>query len=169
MDVALEVLSLDLEDITALLHSRVQTKPLAFTGVVTGELKMRGALSRPEINGRLVAYNGRFKALDYESIVLNIEGTYPLLRLPDVVVTSAEGLSLRVKGAVDLSDFAHLDRQVRAFQRIPIVSSSGGRPEWVFKRLSSDGASKTEMKYFLMKDDRWDASAVVGVQKSIGF
>ena len=171
MDVALEVLSLDLEDITALLHpqAQVKTRPLAITGVVTGELKMRGVLSRPDISGRLVAYNGRFKALNYESIALDIDGTYPLLGLPDVVVTSAEGLSFRVKGAVDLSDLAHLDRQVRLFQRVPMVSSSGGRPEWVFKRLTSDGANKTEMKYFLMKDDRGDASAVVGVQKSMGF
>ncbi|MBF0122438.1 MAG: hypothetical protein HQL21_03380 [Candidatus Omnitrophica bacterium] len=169
MDVAFEVLSLDLEDMMALIHPQVKTKPLAFTGVVTGELKMRGAFSRPEVSGRLVAYNGRFKVLDYDSIVLNIDGTYPLLRLPEVIITSAEGLSFRVKGAVDLSDLAHLDRQVRLFQRVPIVASSGGRSEWVFKRLTSDGASKTEMKYFLMKDDRGDASAVVGVQKSIGF
>jgi hypothetical protein len=169
MDIALEVLSLDLEDITALLHPQVKTKPLGVTGVVTGAIKMRGALSRPEISGRLVAYNGRVKALDYESVVLDFDGSFPLLRLPDVIVTSAEGLSFRVKGALDLTDLAHLDRQVRHFQRVPIVSSSGGRPEWVFKRTTSEGSQKTEMKYFLMKDDRGDAAAVLGVQKSIGF
>ena len=86
MDVTLEVLSLDLDDITSLIHPQVKTKPLGLTGVVTGELKMRGALLRPDVSGRLVAYNGRFKALDYESIALEVFGTYPLLRLPDVTV-----------------------------------------------------------------------------------
>jgi hypothetical protein len=169
MDAVLRIQSLDLEDVAVLIQPKVQTKTFPMTGVVTGEIRMRGEILRPQLNGRLAAYNGRFKAMGYETIFLDFEGAYPLVRLTDIVLTTEEGLSFQIKGVVDLGDLANLGTQIRHFERVPTVSSSGPRPEWVFMRQHSERDSRTEMKYFLMQDDRGDTSAVVGVQKTIGF
>ena len=59
--------------------------------------------------------------------------------------------------------------QVRHFHGMPVVETSAERRSWTVKSLGGSGDSKTEMKYLFLKDDRGDAEAVLGVQKSIGF
>ena len=113
--------------------------------------------------------HGRDKNFDFDNILLDFEGTWPLIRLKDSLITQAEGFSFKFKGVVDLSDLANLSTQVRLFQKVPIVSSDKAKREWVFKSQRDGRDMKTEMKYFLLKDDRGDTGAVLGVQKSLEF
>lgn len=169
MNISLELLSADLEDILPFVRKKLGEKPFALTGVVTGGVSLSGPWSRPEIRGRLVSYNGRLKSLDYDSIVLDFEGAYPVLRLRDAVVTQTEGLSFKLAGAIDLSRIEQIGTQLRMLQKMPVFSDNNNRREWVLRRLRSPGEATIETSYFLMQDERNKSSAVVGVRKSIEF
>jgi len=165
----IDLLPLDLEEAGTFLGIDTKNKPMPLTGMATGMVNLNGALDRPDIKGRLAFYNGRLKAFDYDSILLDFEGTWPLVRLKDSLINQTEGFSFKFKGVLDLSDLADLGTQVRMFQKVPIVSVDKAKREWVFKRQRDGRDMKTEMKYFLMKDDRGDTGAVLGVQKSLEF
>jgi hypothetical protein len=164
-----DLLPLDLEEAGSFLGLDGKKGSMTLTGVATGVVNLNGPLDRPDIKGRLAFYNGRLKAFNYDNIVLDFEGTWPLVRLKDSLITQAEGFSFKFKGVLDLSDLASLGTQVRMFQKIPIVSVDKAKREWVFKRQRDGRDLKTEMKYFLLKDDRGDTGAVLGVQKSLEF
>jgi hypothetical protein len=169
INITVDLLPLDLEEAVNFLGLESKGKPMPLTGVATGMVNLNGALDRPDIKGRLAFYNGRLKAFDFDSIMLDFEGTWPLVRLKDSLVTQAEGFSFKFKGVLDLSDLANLSTQVRMFQKVPIVSEDKAKREWIFKRQRDGRDLKTEMKYFLLKDDRGDTGAVLGVQKSLEF
>jgi hypothetical protein len=169
MNITVEMLSLDLEEAASFLGLGSLPKSVPLTGMATGFVNVNGPLGKPDIRGRFGLYNGRLKAFDYDSIILDFEGTWPLVRLKDSLLTQAEGFSFKFKGVLDLSDLANLGTQIRLFQRVPIVSEDSAKREWVFKRQRDGRDLKTEMKYFLLKDDRGDTGAVLGVQKSLEF
>jgi hypothetical protein len=169
MNLTVEMLSLDLEEASSFLGLKQQSKGLLLTGIATGILNLNGSLEKPDIKGRIGFFNGRLKGLDYDSISLEFDGTWPVVRLTDSLLTQAEGFSFKFNGVIDLSDLTNLSSQIRLFQRVPIVSEDSAKREWVFKRQRDGRDLKTEMKYFLLKDDRGDTGAVLGVQKSLEF
>jgi hypothetical protein len=169
INITVDLRPLDLEEAGRFLGIESKGRPIPLTGVATGMVNLNGALARPDIKGRVAFYNGRLKAFDFDSIILDFEGTWPLVRLKDSLITQAEGFSFKFNGVLDLSDLASLGTQVRMFQKVPIVSVDKAKREWVFKRQRDGRDLKTEMKYFLMKDDRGDTGAVLGVQKSLEF
>lgn len=172
MDLALDVVSADIEEISAIvrvLNGISTSDPLTFTGVMKGAFHMSGKLPRPFVQGRLSAYNGRVKNFYFDTISLDFDGQYPLINIKEALITQAEGLSFRLAGGLDVSDWAGLPAQVRLLKKFPMVTSDDNRREWVFKRVQSSDATRTEMKYFFTKNDRGDTEAVLGIQKSIGF
>ena len=172
MKLNIEVVSADIEEVSAIIRAVCgahSADPLMFTGVMKGAFNVSGKWPRPHVQGRLAAYNGRVKAFDYDTISLDFDGQYPLLNIKEALITQAEGLSFRLAGGLDVSDWAGLPVQVAALKKFPMVTADDNRREWVFKRMQSPDATRTEMKYFFTKNDRGDTEAVVGIQKSIGF
>jgi hypothetical protein len=169
MNIVIDVLSLELEEAAGFLGLANKSVSPPLTGVATGIINVGGTLGRPDVKGRVNFYNGRLNGLDYESILLDFEGAWPLVRVRDSLITQAEGFSARFDGFLDLSDLASLSAQIALFQRAPIVSTDSDRREWVFKSQRDERDMKTEMKYFLLKDDRGDTGAVLGAQKSLEF
>ena len=172
MDLNIEVVSADIEEISAIIRAVCATgtpDPLMFTGVMKGAFSVSGKWPRPYVQGRLAAYNGRVKTLDYDTISLNFDGQYPLLDIKEALISQSQGLSFRLAGGLDVSDWAGLPAQVRNLKKFPMVTSNDNRREWVFKRIQSGDEARTEMKYFFTRNDRGDTEAVLGIQKSIGF
>ncbi|MBF0485293.1 MAG: hypothetical protein HQL16_02140 [Candidatus Omnitrophica bacterium] len=163
-----ELLSADLEDVERMVLSD-QKRGFDLSGVITGAVALSGPLAKPEIKGHFSSYNGRIKTLNYDSIILQFEGTYPMIRLNDSLVTQAEGFTFKVAGPIDLSDMPKLAMQIRQLKKSPIVTADKNKREWVFKRLSSEKDSVTEMKYFFTKDDRGDTQGVLGMEKRFDF
>ncbi|MBF0569321.1 MAG: hypothetical protein HQL18_00895 [Candidatus Omnitrophica bacterium] len=169
MNLSLSLLSVDLEQFVAFLNRGQDMHSFPVSGLVTGTLNLQGPFNRPDVQGHLVAYNGQLKNIDYDTITIDFDGIYPLLRLREVVLTQREGLTAKVAGSLDLSQLASLGDQVKLLKGIPIVSKESNREAWVLKRTNSSEDSKTDMSYFLMKDERGNSSGVLGIQKSIGF
>jgi hypothetical protein len=168
-NLSLEIVSSDLERFFGLFQDNSALRVPDVSGIVTGALTLTGPLLKPFVKGHLAAYNGCFKALCYDTILLQLEGTFPRIQLNDSMVTHADGFSFNIAGSVDLSDLAHVPYQVRQLRKVPIIAQGKDRREWVFKRLRDDRDSVTEMKYLWLKDDRGDAEGVLGFEKKIGF
>lgn len=144
--------------------------PLAgVTGTVSANLQVSGALRAPRLQGRLNAVNGSFGALFYDSIGLQFVGTYPQLELLESLVMPSERAGVKISGRLDFSDWHNLGAQAARLRRSPVVSEERDRRGWVLQRMQAEDNSVTELKYLLLKDDRGDASAFLGIQKSIGF
>ncbi len=172
LNVSVEVLSADIEEVSAIVRAvrgLNASDPLTFSGVMKGSFNVSGQWPRPFIQGRLSAYNGRVKEFDYDTISLDFTGQFPLINIREALITQAEGLSFRLAGGLDVSDWAGLPAQVRELKKFPMVTADDNRREWVFKRTVSSDDMRTEMKYFFTKNDRGDTEAVLGIQKSIGF
>ena len=169
MDVALDLLSADLEEFFALLHGHGLMK-LPLSGTVTGSLVLQGPLARPLVSGRLAAYEGRWKDFGYETIDLRFKGTYPMLRLEDGRLISSDGPSFRLEGAIDLGDLARLGTQVRHLKRELIVADDVGAGSRAFRLNVSDGHA-TRLKSFVTgdADGRNQGEQVIGIEKQIGF
>jgi autotransporter translocation and assembly factor TamB len=153
----------------AFMHQRVSMKPLKLTGALNAELMIQGPVFHPQVTGRLEATNGSMKTLAYDRIILNFDGVYPLITLRDSLVTQEQGMTIAVDGLIDLADLQSLSTQVRMLNRSAIIDQGRDGRSWVFKRIQEEDDSMMEMKYLLRKDDRGDTSAVIGIQKSIGF
>ncbi len=172
VDMTCDVVSADIETVAGCIQRFFPQAGKSWSdvsGILKGSLHFSGAWPRPGIKGRVEVYSGRLKGFDYESILLDVDGGYPLLEVKMASVTGPEGLAFRLAGTLDLSDTGSLMEQVRHFRRITVVETSANRRSWTLKSTETDRNSKTEMKYLFLKDDRGDAEAVLGVQKSIGF
>ncbi len=163
----IDLLPVDIEEALALLGYGEEA--FEMTGMASGTLNIEGPLRRPGIKGKLSFYNGELKAYPYENILLQFEGTYPVITLKESRVSQMSGFSFNLAGSVDLLKLDRLPVQLKELKRTPIVSGADvNKREWVFKRVS-EGDAVTEMKYLFLKDDRGDTEGVLGFERKIGF
>jgi hypothetical protein len=146
-------------------------KPPPLSGIVTGGMSLKGPLGRLAWNGQLSAYNGRLKHFDYERIDLRFDGEYPMVRLSNGAVISAEGPKFKVEGALDLSDMTRISTQLRQLKHDFVVSENDSGRAWTISRLSDRPEQATQLKSFVSGalDGRGEGSNAIGFQKQIGF
>jgi hypothetical protein len=170
MDVSLELLSADLDEFWDMLQARgVDTPPVS--GIASAALALKGPLARPGVSGRLTAYNGRLKRIDYDNLDLHLEGTFPLIRIAEGRIDPSDGPGFRVTGVVDVSDMPRMGTQLRQLKKELIVEDQHSGRAWAFRRADVDGAQTTQLKSFITGngDVRDTGESVVGLQKHIGF
>ena len=150
LDVAVNLLGVDMKDF---LNFWGSGKKYESSGDVFGEIKASGSLDHLVLKGNLESRNGFVQKLDYDAIVLNIEGVYPFMRIAHSTVSKADGVSFSLNGLFDLSDRANFKKQIKELTLAPLVNDSGSEVEWTIKRLNSEGSGMTEFKYHFKKGD----------------
>lgn len=123
------------------------------SGVIFGEIKAAGSLEQLILRGNLESKNGFVQELDYAAIVLNIEGTYPLMQIAQSTISQSDGVSFSLEGSFDLSDKENFKKQISALTLAPLVSDSGSELEWTIMRINPKASGMTEFKYQLQKRD----------------
>ena len=145
------------------------------SGMVSGQLQVTGPIGQLAITGSLMAYNGVVGPFVYESIVLNLEGLYPILRLTNSRVTRAEAVSFNLDGYLDLTKKGKFQEEIAALTRSPVISQKSDRQEWMITHQADDDHANTkEFKYFLQKKDNGNLtseveSEMLGVERSLKF
>ena len=134
----------------------------ASSGAVYGSIRASGTLERTAMKANLQSHSGYVQKLDYDTIVLNIEGIYPNMRIDQSTVSQSDGVSFALKGPFDLSDKMNFRKQIKALTLAPIVSRSGTETEWTIKRLKPQGNGTTELKY------RFKRGHELGTRPSMG-
>jgi hypothetical protein len=149
-------------------------KEFAAEGQVAGDINISGSVKELQLKGALASYRGTVKGFDFDHMLLNLAGTYPVIQVIESDIAQAGGFSFQVKGFVDLSDKENFDKQIQALAREPFVADDRTNREWTIKRMRSDSQnSKTELKYQLRKDEAQPASqeedAMIGVTRTVEF
>jgi hypothetical protein len=150
LDVAVNLMGVDMKDF---LNFWGSGKDDESSGEVFGEIKASGSFDRLALKGNLQSRDGFVQDLDYDAIVLNIEGVYPFMKIANSTVSSSDGVSFSLEGLFDLSDKENFTKQIKALTLAPLVSDSGSEMEWTIKRLSPEDSGMTEFKYHMKKGD----------------
>jgi len=144
-------------------------------GEVFGEIAIKGTGQSPKLEGRLTSFGGTIDGMEYDSILLNVGGMYPVLNVFNTDVAKTDGLSFRVTGSVDLSQKGTMERQIEALAYEPMVDDEGTDREWTLKRFHSKKHSgTTEIKYMMRQDEdknslTMDESSLLGVERKVSF
>lgn len=94
------------------------------SGKLSGEILINGFLSKPDIGIKFVAGDGHFDLIDYDTMLINGDGTWPYLRIYDSRIVYGDS-SLMFEGEVDI-------RQVRdkSFMENVTFSTDGNTIRW---------------------------------------
>ncbi|MBN1870151.1 MAG: hypothetical protein JW847_06235 [Candidatus Omnitrophica bacterium] len=150
LNVTVRLLGVDMKDF---LNFWGSGKEYESAGDVFGQIRASGSLARLELKGNLQSRTGFVQQLNYDTIVLNIEGTYPLMQITRSTVSKSDGASFSLDGPFNLSDKKNFKKQIQALTLAPLVSDSGSETEWTIKRLNPQDSRTTELKYHLKKGD----------------
>jgi len=150
LDIAVNLLGVDMKDF---LNFWGSDKKYESSGDVFGEIKASGSFDHLALKGSLESRDGFVQKLDYNAIVLNIEGIYPFMQIAHSTVSKSDGVSFSLDGPFDLSDKENFKKQIKALTLAPLVSDSGSELEWTIKRLNPEDSGTTEFKYLLKKGD----------------
>ncbi|MFH0753342.1 MAG: hypothetical protein V2A70_02105 [Candidatus Omnitrophota bacterium] len=170
VDAGFDFMSTDLDDVWDIMRARgYQPPPLS--GIVTGAVTLKGAFPKLAWSGKLLAYNGRLKRFDYERIDLRFEGQFPVIRLVDGNVVSAQGPRFKVEGVLDLSDLTRMSTQLRQLKRDFVISENDSGRAWTMSHLNDRSEQATQLKSFVGSglDRRNEGAQAIGLQKQIGF
>jgi len=122
-------------------------------GPFEGNLRITGIAQRIEIKGRLLTFNGVIDGVDYQDMLLNFEGLYPLVRIEDSHIIQPDGTIFKIAGNLDLSRMTDFDQQLQRFISKPLIHQNGQELEWTLKRLHQNGSNATsELKYLYRKE-----------------
>ncbi len=145
-------------------------------GEVNGDIRIQGAIDNPLLRGSFTTLDGMVQDLAYDTIVLNVEGVYPLMQVKKSSVAKSDGMTFNLEGTFDLANREHFSNQIAALKKLPVVSQDHSTLEWTLKRHNEEDQSKTtEFKYFLRKANNnattapKETSDLLGVERSIHF
>ena len=150
----------------------INSQDLDAQGSVRGQIQIAGIPNQFFLKGDLETYQGRVNQFPFESIVLNLEGQYPVLHIVKSTVTQADGMSFNLDGQFDLSNQEDFQKEIAALQKSQMVSDHPDQWEWTIKQRKENGKSASEFKYFLKKDHTSplkEESDVLGVEQKIKF
>ena len=143
-------------------------------GFVSGQILVSGFLNQLGLKGNLAAYNGVVHKFQYDSIILNLEGVYPIVNLSNSSVAQSDGLTFKLEGSFDLTNRKHFPQEVAALRKLPMVSQDNSTMEWTVKKEVSPDSKTTEYKYFIRKENANGTAPkeepnMLGVERSIKF
>ncbi len=151
IDLLIKLTSVQMKDF---IHFFTKKKDESAQGYVDGEIKLGGVPGQMSVKGTLSSYNGVVKEKEYQSIILNLFGIYPVMRVADTVVAQPDGLTFSVTGDVDLRSPEGFSKQIKALTRKPLVYEKGENLEWTLKRVrDEDNAGTIEIKYLKRQGD----------------
>jgi hypothetical protein len=137
---------------------------LESSGAVSGEIKASGTLDYLVLQGSFEGRRGSVQKLNYDTILLNIEGVYPHMNIAHSRIFQPDGVSFSFDGPLDLSDKENFKKQIKSLTFAPLVNESGSATEWTIRRFSPQGSDMTELKYRLHKGGVLGAGAAPGDQ-----
>lgn len=95
-------LIIDGPDMADLLIYARDAKGNALSGRIKGEFRITGPLASPKVKGRVVVKNGSFGEIEYETMVVNLEGDRKIITIKDSCIYQKEG-NLVIDGEIELT------------------------------------------------------------------
>jgi hypothetical protein len=148
-------------------------KKFVGSGNMSGQVEFGGTPGRLSLKSTLASDGGYIEGLQYDRMVLQLQGIYPLVELTNSEITKTNGFSFNLDGTVDLSAKDDMAAQIASIKTVPLVNENKLQSEWVLKSNRTDGGI-AETQYFMKKDKGvgltgQDEYGVFGVERKIGF
>jgi hypothetical protein len=146
----------------------------ASSGPVNGEIKISGSRENIQMRGVLQSYNGFVDNFHFNSINLNIEGSYPVLQISNSMMSREDGLAFTIDGPFVLGQADNFKKQIQNLTIAPLTGGDERQSEWIVRRIKHEQTGTTEIKYLLRQDEgmsrtRDEQPTMFGVQKSMDF
>ena len=146
-------------------------------GLVSGHILVSGFLNQLGLKGSLASYNGFVDQLSFDSIILNLEGIYPVIHLANSTVAQTDGMAFNIEGDFDLTHKERFEEEITALKKLPVVIANRSKSslEWTISRKeTSPDSNTTEFKYFLRKEPPHkgtidEGTEMLGVERSVKF
>ncbi len=142
-------------------------------GSLEGILEITGDLEQPYLKGSFKTFEGFVKDLNYESIIINAEGYYPMVKLNNSKVSSVDGMMFNVEGTFNMARRGMYMEEIATLKKTPVVVENPEGTEWTLKsRNETNQLNTTEFKYFLRKENATtsqEQSDMLGVERNIRF
>lgn len=143
-------------------------------GRVFGRIQISGIPKRLSLKGSLNSHEGVVDELEYDSIVLNVEGQYPIITLTDSTISKTDGMVFNIDGDFNLGNKEHYDDEIRTLTKSPLISQNEDQYEWTIKRNNNSDTSMSELKSFLREHETRDTPMkedpdILGVEQEIRF
>lgn len=171
-DLLLTIKEMPIRDLAGLLG--VNPDEIDLSGVVSGEVSIRGAQDEIKTEAKLTALNGSVSNLKFDSATLNMEGFWPTLRFVDARVIEPEGVAYELQGKFnlkELSDFGSSQHQVTVYS----ANNAMRLQDWIIKRRQgAKGIDWLEAEYPLKKHQALkmrikDQEEIFGWERTVKF
>ncbi|HOW35144.1 MAG TPA: hypothetical protein PL155_01835 [Candidatus Omnitrophota bacterium] len=173
IDLAIRFSEIDLTDLFVLLGWQTDEKILG--GEISGRIKLSGFLDKLMLRGSLMASNGFIREMQYDDIVANFEGMYPIIHIAESNMAESSGLVFNMEGDINLASAANFMRDIGTLTMSPLVGEGDRYRDWTIKSKRGQGKSTTTaFKYRLQKriDEESrpeDGSDMLGFENRIKF
>lgn len=173
LDLSVDVIDMDINELAELLGADLGN--LSVSGLVNGKVKIDGLISSPQIKGQLRVANGNIDTLEYNEIVINIEGMYPLLKFIDSNIFEREGYVYALTGSFNVEELDNINSSSHKIKLTPLSNDDFSWQEWKLRRqksYSQDGA--LELEYKLKEDQPFkmrlrDDEEILSLEHSVKF
>lgn len=150
IDLSLTIREMDLKDLAGLLG--VNPEDVELSGLVSGQVKIKGPRNAVKIEAKLIAWDGRVEMVKFNSARMDLEGIYPNLRFVNSQINDAGGVVYELKGKFNLralSEFNSSEHQVAVYSANNAIRFQ----DWVIKRQPDNkGREYLEAEYPLKKN-----------------
>jgi hypothetical protein len=149
-DLSLTVKDMPLSDFAGLLG--VNLESIELSGVVNGEIIIKGPHNTVEIEAKLTARDGSISLLKFSSISLEAQGFWPVLRIVKAKVNDADGLVYEPQGKFNLKELSDFTSSAHSIM-VNSANNSLRLQDWILRRkMVSDGYDWLEAEFPLKKN-----------------
>ena len=144
MDLDVVITDMDVNELATFLG--FYQKDLIMTGLVDGEINIKGKAPSFYIKGRIRAQDGNFDELNFEKAIINFAGIYPLMHIVDSGIVEKNGFAYVIDGSIDLeaiNDFESESHNLIFYQG---DSDSFGGQTWVVERKKNYMEDREELE-----------------------
>lgn len=173
IDLSIRFSEIDLADLFVLLGWQADEKLLG--GEISGRIRLSGFLDKLMLKGSLAASNGFIREMQYDDIVANFEGMYPVIHVAESNMAESSGLIFNMEGDINLASSVNFMNDISALKISPLVGEGDNYRDWTIKSKRGQGKSTTTaFKYRLQKriDEESrpeDGSDMLGFENRIKF
>ena len=152
----------------------VGTESVELSGIVNGQITIKGPPDAVKIEAKLTARDGCISLLRFNSISVEAEGFWPVLRFVSAKVNDADGLVYELQGKFNLNELSDFTSSAHSIM-VNSANNSLRLQDWILRRkMASGGYDWFEAEYPLKKNQALkmrikDEEETLGWEKAVKF
>jgi len=152
LNLSIDIIDMDSRELALLLG--INLEDFSLSGLVSGQVKIDGAISAPNVKGELRLKSGNIETLKYNEILVNIEGIYPLIKFVDSNIFEKDGHIYSLVGKFNLAQVDNLASSSHDVKLMPLADDDFSWKAWTIRRRRFYGQDDSVEFEYQLKEDR---------------